>query len=106
METNLTETAKTNRPKTKLKTDSLRVKKETKRKILSELADINKKKFGRAVTPDQYVALAISLIRPEHQQLLHEQSLTARDRFEQKYLEYCEANGKISKDEFLATLLK
>ncbi len=92
--------------KAKVRTDSLRVKKETKKKILTELANLNKKAFGRPITPDQYVSLAITLLRPEHLQELQEQSLTARDRFEQRYLEHCRLNGKISKDEFLATLLK
>lgn len=92
--------------KAKVRTDSLRVKKETKKRILTELANLNKKEFGRPVTPDQYVSLAITLLQPEHLQQLQEQSLTARDRFEQRYLEHCRQNGKISKDEFLATLLK
>jgi len=98
-------TKATAKAKAKPRTDSLRVRKETKKRILGELANLNKKEFGRPVTPDQYVQLAISLLRPEHLERLREQSLTARDRFEQKYREHCEKNGKVSKDEFLATLL-
>lgn len=92
--------------KVKPRTDSLRVRKETKKRILAELGSLNKKEFGKPITPDQYVALAISLLRPEHLQQLQEQSLTARDRFEQRYQAHCAQNGKVSKDEFLATLLK
>ena len=107
MESNTVETAKpARRHQPKPGTDSLRVLRETKKRILSELASINKKEFGKPVTPDQYVALAMSLVRPEHLKQLQEQSLTAKDRFEQRYKEYCSQNGKISRDEFLATLLK
>lgn len=107
MQTVANESVKTMaKPKVKPRTDSLRVMKETKKKILGELNNLNKKEFGKPVTPDQYVSLAISLLRPEHLKLLQEQSLTARDRFEQRYREYCGQNGKISKDDYLATLLK
>jgi hypothetical protein len=94
------------KPKTKLRTDNLRVRKETKKLILSELSKLNKKEFGRPISPDQYVSLAISLLKPEHLQQLQEESLTAKDRFEQKYRKHCETVGRISKDEFLALLLK
>ena len=92
--------------KTKPGTDSLRVKRETKKKILAELVTLNKKEFGKPITPDQFVSLAISLLQSEHLEKLREQSLTAKDRFDQKFKEHCSQNGKISKDEFLATLLR
>jgi hypothetical protein len=91
--------------KKKPKTDGLRVRRETKKMILSELANLNKKESGRPITPDQYVSLAVSLIRPEHLQQLQDQSLTARDRFRRRYQEYCQQHGKVSEDEFLETLL-
>jgi hypothetical protein len=105
MDTHNQETSKQSKSKTKLRTDSLRVRKETKKKILSELAILNKKDFGRPVTPDDYVSLAISLLRQEHLEQLKEGSLSNRDRLEQKYREYCSLNGKISKDEYLGVLL-
>lgn len=94
------------KPKRKAINDYLRVSKETKRKILSELSQINRKDFGKPVTPDQFVSLAISLLTPEHLGLLRTQSLTNQDRLKLKYQEYCNAHGKISMDAFLGLLLK
>ena len=104
MNTETTPTAQTSK-KTKLKTDSLRVKRETKKKIQTEVAVINRKDFGRLVTPDEYVALAITLIKPEHLEQLKERSLSNKDRLEKRYHDYCAANGKVSKDEFIGVLL-
>ena len=106
METTKSETQKS-LAKSKLKpsTDSLRVKRETKKRILAELAAMNKKEYGRPISPDQYISMAISLVQPEHLQSLQENSLTAKDRFEQKFKEYCIQKGRVSRDEFLATLL-
>jgi hypothetical protein len=106
METTKNEVIKAaSKTKAKPGTDSLRVKRETKKKILAELAILNKKEFGKPITPDQLVSLAIGLIKPDHLQTLKEQSLTAKDRFEQRYRDFCIQNGKVTKDEFLATLL-
>jgi hypothetical protein len=106
MEPTMNETNKNlAKPKVKLRTDSLRVRKETKKKILGELATLNKKNFGRPITPDDYVALAISLMQSEHLTQLKEASLSNRDRFDQRYREYCSEKGKISKDEFIGILL-
>jgi hypothetical protein len=106
METTKTDSVKSSKnAKSKPSTDSLRVRKETKKKVLGELVALNKKEFGKPVSPDQYVALAISLLRPEHLKQLQDQSLTAKDRFDQKYRDYCTQNGKVSKDEYLGVLL-
>ena len=88
-----------------VKTDSLRVRRETKKKVQAELAAINRKDFGRAVTADEYVALAITLIQPSHLEQLKERSLSNRDRLEKKFQEHCSKHGKVSKDEFLGLLL-
>jgi hypothetical protein len=88
-----------------VKTDSLRVRRETKKKVQAELAAINRKDFGRAVTADEYVALAITLIQPAHLVQLKERSLSNKDRMEKRYQEYCAAHGKVSKDEFIGILL-
>lgn len=88
-----------------LKTDSIRVKRETKKRIIAEVAALNRKEFGRKVTVDDYVALAVSLLKPDHCEQLKQQSLSNRDRLELRYQEYCAAHGKVSKDEFLGTLL-
>ncbi len=98
-------TSATATKRAKLKTDNLRVRRETKKKIQTELAALNRKDFGRKVTTDDYVQLAISLVRPEHTDTLKERTLSNKDRMEKRYQEYCAAHGKVSKDEFIGTLL-
>lgn len=105
METNETTTKNSKKLKLKPATDSLRVRRETKKRILVELATLNKKDFGKPITPDQYVNLAISLLRPEHLQSLKEQSLSNKDRMEKRYLDYCAEHGKVSRDEYIGILL-
>ena len=92
--------------KAKVSTESLRVKRETKKRIIIDLANLNKKDFGKTVSPDQYVSLAISLLKPEHLQLLKDQSLSNKDKMEQRYLEYCSKNGKVTRDEYIGILLQ
>lgn len=105
MDTNETTARTTKKTKPKSGTDSLRVRRETKKRILAELGILNKKDFGKPVTPDQYVNLAISLLRPEHLQSLREQSLSNKDRMEKRYVDYCSEQGKVSRDEFIGILL-
>jgi hypothetical protein len=88
-----------------VKTDNLRVRRETKKKVQIELASLNKKDFGRPVTADDYVALAISLLQPAHLDQLRQGTLSNKDRMEKRYQEYCVAHGKVSKDEFIGVLL-
>jgi hypothetical protein len=92
--------------KSKPANDYIRIKRETKKKILSDLAQINRKDFGKSITPDQYIALAISLLTPEHLEQLKTQSMTNKDRLELKYREHCSTNGKVSMDEFIGMLLQ
>lgn len=87
------------------RTDSIRVMRETKKRILIDLAAVNKKDIGRKVTVDDYVQLAISLLNPEHLQKLKDRTLSNKDRLEIKFQEHCSQNGKVSKDEFIGLLL-
>ena len=89
-----------------VKTDSLRVKRETKKKIITELAEFNRrKKIGRNLTVDDYVQLAISFMKPDSLETLRDRTLSNKDRLELRYQEYCVSNGKVSKDEFYGILL-
>lgn len=87
------------------RTDSIRVLRDTKKRILTDLAAVNKKEIGRKVTVDDYVQLAISLLNSEHLQRLKDRTLSNKDRLELKFQEYCSQNGKVSKDEFIGLLL-
>jgi len=86
-------------------TVGLRVKRETKKRIQSELAKINKKDFGKKVRCDELIGTALSLLTELHVKELQEGSLTNGDRLEQKFREYSKANPGASKDQFLGKLL-
>jgi hypothetical protein len=83
----------------------VRVSRKTKRRILAELDRLNRKDFGRHVTADEIVALAVSLLGPEHCLKLQEATLSNADRLEQRYRAYVKEHGPTTKDEFLGKLL-
>lgn len=84
---------------------SLRVKPETRKRFLSELAKANRKSYGRKVRADQLLSLLLTLLRPEHLQQLQQGSLSNADRLEMRYREHVKKFGPTSKDEFLGLLL-
>ena len=86
-------------------TVSLRVKRDTKRRVLADLAKVNKKDFGKAVRSDQLIGLALSLLTDQHIKALQESSMTNADRLEQRYRDYVKKHGATSKDEFLGKIL-
>lgn len=92
--------------KTKITTVPVRVKVETRKRILSELAKINKKDFGRKAKVEDYLSLAISLIGPEHFKKLQEATLSNQDRLEREYRTYIAKHGAISKDDYLGKRLR
>ena len=86
-------------------TASLRVKRDTKRRVVAELAKVNKKDFGKKVRADALIGLALSLLNDQHIKALQEGSMTNADRFEAKYRDYIKQHGATTKDEYLGTLL-
>ena len=84
---------------------SLRVKPETRKRLLVELSKVNKKTFGRKVRTDQLLNLLLTLLEPKHIQKLQDESLSNTDRIEMKYREHVKQFGAISKDEYLGLLL-
>lgn len=90
----------------KVNTESIRIKRETKKRIQAELAGINKKDFGKKVQADALISLALSLVTPEHLRALRDSSLSNRDRLEQRYHEYCKNVRKVTRDEFFGVLLE
>lgn len=83
----------------------IRVKRETRKKILQELAKANKKDFGRKVRADDLIALALSFVRAEHIEQLQDATLSNADRLERRYKEFVAKHGNVSKDIFLGKLL-
>ena len=93
--------------KTPSSTDSIRIKRTTKKDIVDLVKQLNKEKsVGRSIQPYQVVELAFSLIEPKHLEQLKEQSLTNEDRLEQNYQNYIRQYGPISKDEYFGIILQ
>lgn len=107
MDTN-TATQEVKKPKTKAKQQvtALRVKPETRKKILLELAKANKKEFGRKVKADDIIAVAINLVEPHHIKELQEATLSNQDRLEREFKAYIAKHGPISKDSYLGKRLR
>lgn len=84
---------------------SLRVKKDTRKRVVQEVTKLNKKEFGRKIRMDDYVAFALTLVTSEHHSALQEASLSHKDRFERDYNAYVAQNGMITKDEYLGKRL-
>lgn len=85
---------------------SLRVRRDTRKRVLAELARANKKDFGRRVRTDELIALAISLITPTHISKLQDASLSNADRLEADFRAYVAKNGPIAKDDYLGKRLR
>jgi len=97
---------KSNKPKAApASTVGLRVKRETKRRVMQELAKINKKDFGKRIKADDLIALAIGLVGEQHLRQLQESSLSHTDRLALQHRAYIRQHGNISKDEFIGKLL-
>lgn len=83
----------------------VRVKIDTKRRILTEIAKINRKPHGKRVHPDDLIRRALDLIRPEHIRELEEASLSHKDRFALAFQAYVKANGPIPEDEYFGKVM-
>jgi hypothetical protein len=86
-------------------TAAIRVRVETRKKIIQEVARANKKDFGKRIRPEDVIALAMSLLTPGHVQTLQESSLSNADKLEKEYRNYIGKNGHISKDAYLGKRL-
>ena len=86
--------------KRKAKHVSLRVQKETQKKIEDILMCANKKEFGRKIRADHVLSLAVELLTEDHLKILQKRSMTNEDRMECLRRKYIEVRGEISRDEF------
>lgn len=84
---------------------AIRVRKETRKRLLAELARVNKKDFGRKVRVDEFISLAVSLVTPEYIVKLQESSLSNADRLERDYKVFVSKHGHMPKDEYLGKRL-
>lgn len=86
-------------------TVALRVKRETKKRLLVELARVNKKAFGRKVRIDDLLLCALGYVTDADISALQESSLSNADRLEALYREHIKMHGPMSKDEFIGLVL-
>lgn len=101
------EVKKAAKPATKKSNSSaIRVSVETRKRMLSELAKINKKQFGKRVKLDALLLKLLPKLTAQDVSELQEASLTGRDRMEQSYRAYCTKHGHVTMDEYLSQLLK
>ncbi|OYZ19625.1 MAG: hypothetical protein B7Y39_11540 [Bdellovibrio sp. 28-41-41] len=85
---------------------AIRVALETRKRLLAELAKINKKQYGKRVKIDALLLKLLFHLSAKDVIELQEASLTGRDRMEQSFRAYCSKVGQITMDEYLELLLK
>ncbi len=86
-------------------TVSVRLRRETKRRIQNELARVNKKDFGKRVKADALIGRALGLLTEQHIKELQDASLSNADRLEMLYRDHVKQHGATTKDDFLGTLI-
>ncbi len=84
---------------------AIRIRRELKRQIETDLERINKKDLGRRIRAEDYLGLALSLVTDDHLEQLREASLTNADRLERDFREYVAQHGPITRDEYLGKRL-
>ena len=97
-----TEVKKTPKAPKKSTSSAIRVSQETRKRLLSELARINKKPHGKRVKIDALIAALLPKLTAKDVSDLQNASLSGRDRLDQNYRAYCTKFGSVSMDEFLA----
>lgn len=96
----------TTKPKKKVSTVSLRVQRDTKKRIQDRISEINKNKLGsKKISADQLLSFALGLLTSSHFDQLKEMTMTNADRLELAYSNHIKTKGEISKDEFIGRLL-
>lgn len=84
---------------------SIRIRRELKKQIQSDLERVNKKDFGRRVRAEDYLSLALSLVTTAHLDELKERTLSNADRLERDYRVFISKHGHLSKDDYLGKRL-
>lgn len=99
-----TEVKKAPKAAKKSSSSAIRVSQEMRKRLLSELARINKKPQGKRVKIDALLAILLPKLTAKDVSDLQNASLSGRDRLEQNFKAYCAKFGQVSMDEFLAVV--
>lgn len=84
---------------------SVRVKTETRDRVLAVVDRLNKKELGRKVIPNDVIGIALTLLKPEHYEEIQDSTLSNFDRFDREYQAYVGQHGPITKDEYFGKIL-
>ena len=98
------EVKKTPKASKKSSSSAIRVSQETRKRLLAELARINKKPQGKRVKIDALLAVLLPKLTAKDVSDLQNASLSGRDRLEQNYRAYCAKFGAVTMDEFLGVI--
>ncbi|MGE3263083.1 MAG: hypothetical protein AB7K68_14980 [Bacteriovoracia bacterium] len=88
----------------KSSSSAIRVSNDTRKRLLAELAKINKKAQGKRVKIDALLGVLLPKLTAKDVLELQEASLSGRDRLEQNFKAYCAKFGTITMDEFLGVI--
>jgi hypothetical protein len=88
----------------KSSSSAIRVSNETRKRLLADLAKINKKAQGKRIKIDALLGVLLPKLTAKDVLELQEASLSGRDRLEQNFKTYCAKFGAITMDEFLALI--
>ena len=83
----------------------IRINRNTARLIKSIVTKCNKKLYGKKVRVDDVLLKALNLLQEEQIEEIRVSTYTSQDHLEIEYKKFCQANGTVSKDEFLKKLL-
>jgi len=84
---------------------TLRVKKDTRKRVVNDLKKVNDKEFGRKLRVDEYISFALNFVTEKHRTELQNSTLSHQDRLNRDYKAYVAEHGMISKDEYLGKRL-
>jgi hypothetical protein len=99
-----TEVKKAPKAAKKSSSSAIRVSQEMRKRLLAELARINKKPQGKRVKIDALLAVLLPKLTAKDVSDLQNASLSGRDRLEQNFKAYCAKFGQVTMDEFLAVI--
>ena len=83
----------------------IRIHKSTARQLKAIITKCNRKAHGRKVKADDVLQKSLALLDDSHLEEVKKSTYSSQDHLEIEFKKFCQANGSISKDEFLKLLL-
>ena len=83
----------------------IRITKVTARQLKAIVGKCNRKAHGKKVKIDAVIQKSLSLLQDAHLEEIKTATYSSQDHLEIEFKKYCQTNGQITKDQFLAILL-